>query len=71
MRLAVPLWVFSFGIRLSFSLKFIKIRYDQGTGKVGNYFFRIPTDKLRPLNWGFPSATIPSPRREKILSRSS
>ncbi len=50
MRLAVPLWVFSFGIRLSFSLKFIKIRYDQGTGKVGNYFFRIPTDKLRPLN---------------------
>ena len=76
MRLAVALWVFNFGIKL---LSFLLInnivafagRYNQRTVEVGNYFFRIPTDKLRPENCGFPSTTASSLRISRTLFKSS
>jgi hypothetical protein len=57
MRFAVPLCVFNFGIGFPLVIIVINIvvqghctRFKRGTVEVGNYFFRIPTVRLRPVN---------------------
>ena len=41
---------FRVGIGAGLPRAFGDTRCERGTVEVGNYFFRIPTEKLRPLN---------------------